>query len=124
MKEAFTGLKLFGALALLALAMGCESYQGRTTESLLTQAGFQTRTPSSQAQMAMYSKMTPYKLERNTFKGKALYSYADKQKGIVYIGGDKAYQRYKQLASQQQKIEAAYSEMLAHEDQVWGVNYE
>ena len=124
MKEAFTGLRLFGAFALLVLAMGCESYQVRTTESLLSEAGFQTRTPSTQAQLAMYSEMTPYKLERNTFKGKALYSYADKQKGIVYIGGDKAYQRYKQLATQQQQMEAAYSKMLAHEDKVWSVNYE
>ena len=33
--------------------------------------------------------MTPYKVERNTFKGKALYSYADKQKGVAYIGGKK-----------------------------------
>ena len=49
----------------------------------------------------MYNQMTPYKLERNTFKGKALYSYADKQKGVAYIGGDKAYQRDKQLAAQQ-----------------------
>ena len=49
----------------------------------------------------MYKLMTPYKLERNTFKGKALYSYADKQKGVVYIGEEKAYQRYKQLGIQQ-----------------------
>jgi hypothetical protein len=117
-------LRLFGALGLLALAMGCQSYQVRTTESLLTEAGFQTRTPSTPAQLAMYSEMTPYKLERNTFEGKALYSYADKQKGVAYIGGDKAYQRYKQLATQQQQTEAVYSRMLAHEDKVWSVNYD
>jgi hypothetical protein len=72
----------------------------------------------------MYNQMTPYKLERNTFEGKALYSYADKQKGVAYIGGDKAYQRYKQLAIQQLALEAAYSKMLTQEDQVWSVHYE
>jgi hypothetical protein len=45
--------------------------------------------------------MTPYKLERNTSIGKALYAYADKQKGVVYIGGDEEYQRYKLLGIQQ-----------------------
>ena len=72
----------------------------------------------------MYNQMTPYKVERNTFKGKALYSYADKQKGVAYIGGDKAYERYKQLAAQQYQMEANYSKMLANEDQVWSVHYE
>ena len=119
MKNVFTGLRLVDAFALLALAVGCTSYEVRTTESLLSEAGFQARTPSSHAQLAMYNQMTPYKLERNTFKGKALYSYADKQKGVAYIGGDKAYERYKQLAIQQHQMEAAYSKMLTNEDKVW-----
>jgi hypothetical protein len=124
MKSVFTGLRLVGALALLALAVGCASYEVRTTESLLSEAGFQTRTPSTQAQLAMYNQMTPYKLERNTLKGKALYSYADKQKGLAYIGGHKAYERYKQLAIRQHQMEAAYSKMLTNEDKVWSVNYD
>ena len=124
MKHIFTGFHLVGALALLALAVGCASYQVRTTESLLSEAGFQTRTPSTPAQLAMYNQMTPYKLERNTFEGKALYSYADKQKGVAYIGGDKAYERYKLLAAQQYQMEANYSKMLTNEDQVWSVHYE
>jgi hypothetical protein len=124
MKNVFNAPRLVGALALLALSVGCASYQVRTTESLLSEAGFQMRTPSTPTQLAMYNQMTPDKLERNTFKGKALYSYADKQKGVAYIGGDKAYQRYKQLAARQYQMEAAYSKMLAHEDQVWSVHYE
>ena len=61
-------------------------------------------------------------------KGKALYTYADKQKGVVYIGGDQAYQRYKQLRIQQSvaqnELEASYSNYLAEMDRVWGVNYD
>jgi hypothetical protein len=60
--------------------------------------------------------MTPYKLERNTFNGKTLYTYVDKQKGVVYIGGDKAYERYKELGIQQslaeKELEASYSNYL------------
>jgi hypothetical protein len=74
----------------------------------------------------MYKQMTPYKLERNTFTGEARYTYADKQKGVVYIGGEKAYQRYKQLALQQsiaqKELEASYSKNLEKMDQVWGVH--
>ena len=80
---------------------GCAGTQVQNKESLLTAAGFRTRTPSTQEQWAMYNKMTPYKLERNTLNGKTVYTYADKQKGVVYIGGDKAYQSYKQLGIQQ-----------------------
>ena len=52
-----------------------------------------------------YNRVVPYKLGRNTINGEALYSYSDRQKGVVYIGGDKAYQRYKQLVKQY-KIES------------------
>ena len=76
----------------------------------------------------MYNQMTPYKLERNTLKGKALYTYADKQKGIVYIGGVKAYERYKQLRIQrsiaQNELEASYSHYLARIDREWSENYD
>ena len=80
------------------------------------------------AQLAMYSRMTPYKLERNTINGKALYTYANKQKGVVYIGGDKAYQRYRQLARQQsigeKELEASYSNYLQNIDQIYSINYD
>jgi hypothetical protein len=71
------------------------------TESLLSAAGFRTRTPSTPKQQALYSQLAPYKLERRTKNGKVLYTYADKQKGIVYIGGETEYQQYKRLALQQ-----------------------
>ena len=45
--------------------------------------------------------MVPYKLERRVRNGKVLYAYADKQNNVAYIGGEKEYQRYKQLALQQ-----------------------
>jgi hypothetical protein len=121
-------LSLFLIIAVLAGFSGCAGTQVQHKESLLAAAGFRTRTPSTQDQWAMYNQMTPYKLERNTFNGKALYSYADKQQGVVYIGGEKAYQRYKQLGIQQslaqKELEASYSNYLAKIDRVWGLNYD
>ena len=129
MKLTFTSLKLVGAFALLLAGFcGCAGTEVQNKESLLTAAGFQTRTPSTQAQLAMYSRMTPYKLERNTINGKALYTYANKQKGVVYIGGDKAYQRYRQLARQEsvaeKELEASYSNYLQNIDQIYSINYD
>ena len=121
-------LRLFLIIAVVAGFSACAGTQVQNKESVLSAAGFRLRTPSTQEQWAMFNRMTPYKLERNTFKGKALYTYADKQKGVVYIGGDKAYQRYKQLGIQQsiaqKELEASYSNYLDKMDQVWSVNYD
>src|SRR4029077_8706402 len=93
-------------LLLVAVAAfeGCASLTSLLAsdkESLLSAAGFRTRTPSTPKQQALYNQLAPYKLERRTKNGKVLYTYADKQKGIVYIGGETEYQQYKRLALQQ-----------------------
>ena len=123
-----TSLGVFLIIVVVAGFSGCAGTQVQNKESLLSAAGFHTRIPSTQEQWAVYNQMTPYKVERNTFKGKALYSYADKQKGVAYIGGDKAYQRYKQLGIQQsiaqKELEASYSNYLDKMDQVWSLNYD
>jgi hypothetical protein len=82
----------------------------QNTESLLSAAGFRTETPSTQAQVARYNRTAPYKLEFNTISGEALYSYADKKKGVVYIGGDEAYQRYSQLVLRQSMAEKEHED--------------
>jgi hypothetical protein len=119
-------LSVFLIFAVVAGFSVCAGTQVQNKESMLSAAGFQSRIPSTQAQWALYTRMTPYKLERNTFQGRALYTYADKQKGLVYIGGDQAYQRYRQLALQQSaaqnEIEAAYNNQLSQEDNVLGIN--
>ena len=118
-----------GLLLIIAIVVGfsgCAGTQVQNKESLLTAAGFRTRTPSTREQWAMYNQITPYKLERNTRNGKTVYTYADKQKGVVYIGGDIAYQSYKQLGIQQslaqKELEASYSNYVNQADQVWSVH--
>jgi hypothetical protein len=96
-----TSLAILLLVVALAAFEGCASLDASNTESLLSAAGFRTRTPSTPKQQALYSQLAPYKLERRTKNGKVLYTYADKQKGIVYIGGEAEYQQYKRLALQQ-----------------------
>jgi hypothetical protein len=90
------------AIVFLVMAgfAGCASYDAQNKESLLIAAGFRTRTPTTETQQAMFSRMTPYKLERRIRNGKVLYAFADKQQNVVYIGGEPEYQQYKQLALQ------------------------
>ena len=129
MKHIFAGLRLVSAFALLVAGFcSCAGTEVQNKEALLSAAGFRARTPSTSTQLAMYNRMTPYKLERDTISGKALYTYANKQKGVVYIGGDKAYPRYRHLALQQsmaeKELEASYSNYLQNIDQIYSVNYD
>ena len=98
-------------LLLLAFLVGCASWDAQNKESLLSAAGFRTRTPTTPNQQAMFNRMTPYKVERRIRNGKVLYAYADKQNNVVYLGGENEYQKYRQLALQQSiaqdQIEAA-----------------
>jgi hypothetical protein len=120
----FTGPIVAITLLLLAGLAGCASYEAQNKESLLIAAGFRTRTPSTGKQQAMFSRMTPYKLERRIRNGKVLYAYADKDKNVVYIGGENEYQRYKQLALQQSiaedQLEAAQINEEASMYNNWG----
>jgi hypothetical protein len=99
------------ALTMMAALYGCASYEAQNKETLLSAAGFRTRTPTTPQQQAMFNRMVPYQVERRVRNGKVLYTFADKQKNLVYIGVESEYQRYKQLGLQQQiaqnQLEAA-----------------
>ena len=127
MKKILAGLKLIGAFVLLLAGFcACASTEVQNTESLLSVAGFRTQTPSTQAQLGMYNRTAPYNLERKTINGEAFYSYADKKKGVVYIGREEAYQRYRQLVLQQsmaeKEREARYAKYIDHINQVESIN--
>ena len=81
----------FLAVAAAAAFSRCADTQVQNEESLLTAAGFGALTSATEPQSTVSSRLTPYELERNTINGKAVYIYADKQKGVAYVGGDEAY---------------------------------
>jgi len=84
------------------LLTGCASMTSANTESLLTAAGFRARTPQTPKQQQIYAALPPYKVERATVKGRVFYVYRDEKSGVAYVGREAEYQRYQQLAIQQQ----------------------
>lgn len=72
-----------------------------TNESLLQQAGFkrwrvnQTTMPQEEALLSALPKGTMVTYERD---GKKLHAYGDKDRRVLYIGDEEAYQRYLTLA--------------------------
>src|ERR1700751_5108098 len=103
-------------LFLLALFNGCASWDASSQESLLSAAGFKTRTPSTPQQEAMFARMAPYTVERRERHGKILYAYADKNQHVVYIGGEAEDQRYKQLGIQKSIAESQFQAVNMNED--------
>lgn len=96
-------MKFLGTfLALVVILSGCASWEAGNTESLLSAAGFRTRTPTTPAQQSIYASLPPYQLERRMYGNKVMYTYADPKQGLLYIGGEKEYQLYQQLGLKQQ----------------------
>jgi hypothetical protein len=103
MKDQQSVPKLFlgSLLAICALVLaGCAAMETTASqESLLQQAGFQSRTPTTAVQKAVYAKLPANQLHRVTVKGRTLYGYKDEKTGAVYLGNEAQYAQYKQLAT-------------------------
>ncbi|MBV9275667.1 MAG: hypothetical protein JO333_17365 [Verrucomicrobia bacterium] len=113
-------------LAGLSGLNGCASWDASNTESLLSAAGFRTRTPSTPEQEKMFARLTPYQVERRERNGKVLYTYADTQRRLVYVGGEAEFQRFKQLGLQQAIAEERLQAAQINEDAAlysWGPNW-
>src|SRR5258708_34218849 len=95
MKPLSISLTVLLLVVALAGFEGCASMDASNTESLLSAAGFRSRTPSTPKQQALYSQLAPYKLDRRIKNGKFLYTNSNKQKVIVYIGSETNYKQYK-----------------------------
>lgn len=88
---------------------GCAGVGSANTESLLTAAGFRARTPQTPKQQQIYAALPPYQVERATVPGKGVfYVYKDERSGFAYVGREQEYQRYQQLAIQQQIAQNYY----------------
>ena len=101
---------LIFAVAAVALFMaGCAEMGSGNTTSLLSAAGFRARSPQTPKQQQMYAALPPYKVERATVKGHVFYVYKDEKAGVAYVGREQEYQRYQQLAVQQQIAQDYYT---------------
>jgi hypothetical protein len=81
---------------------GCASMDASNEESLLSAAGFVSRTPETAKQRELYAAAPAYKVQRGSMNGKVFYAYKDEKKGLAWVGDEAAYQRYEQLAVRQQ----------------------
>jgi hypothetical protein len=100
---------IFAAAAAALFLAGCASMGSANTTSLLTAAGFRARTPETPQQQQIYAALPPYQVQRATVKGKGVfYVYKDEKAGIAYVGREQEYQRYQQLAIQQQIAQNYY----------------
>lgn len=100
---------IFAAAAAALFLGGCAGMESGNTTSLLSAAGFRARTPQTPQQQQIYASLPPYQLEQATIIGKGVfYVYKDEKAGLAYIGREQEYQRYQQLAIQQQIAQDRY----------------
>ena len=100
---------IFAVAVTTLFVAGCAEMGAGNTTSLLSAAGFRVRTPQTPRQQQLYAALPPYQVERATVKGHVLYIYKDEKSGVAYVGREQEYQRYQQLAIQQQIAQNYYT---------------
>ena len=100
---------VFVAVVAALFVAGCAGVGSGNTTALLTAAGFRARTPQTPKQQQIYAALPPYQVEHATIPGKGtFYVYKDEKAGVAYVGREPEYQRYKELAIQQQIAQNYY----------------
>ena len=99
---------IFAAAVTALFVAGCAEVGSGNTTSLLTAAGFRARTPQTPQQQQIYAALSPYQVHRAAVKGRTFYVYKDEKAGIAYVGREQEYQRYRELAVQQQIAQNYY----------------
>jgi hypothetical protein len=120
----FTEFRRIGALAVLALVVGCAA-NTQWTENLLSAAGFRTivaNTPKRQQHLKTLPPDRVVLVQRN---GKNYYVYADPAHYQIYVGNPSQYQQYQQLRlarnlAQDQLATAELNQEAAMNWGVWG----
>ena len=101
---------IFAVAAATLVVAGCAGVGSGNTTSLLSAAGFRVRTPQTPKQQQIYAALPPYQVQRAQVQGKGVfYVYKDEKAGVAYIGREQEYQRYQQLAIQQQIAQNYYT---------------
>ena len=121
MKRTFGGLYL----ALVLFLAGCAGHTTQRTEDMLSAAGFDVKVASTPKQLQHLATLPPYKMIRLQRNGKERYVYADPAQKVIYVGGDFAYTRYRDLRlsknlAEQNIQDAEFNAERAAEWDVWG----
>ena len=123
MKHRFTGVHFIGAIALLAMAVGCANPQH--TENLLSAAGFRTVIANTPPRQEQLKALPPDKVTLVQRHGKNYYVYADPAHWQIFVGTPSQYQKYQQLRlannlAQDQLETAQMNSMTAMNWEMWG----
>jgi hypothetical protein len=120
MRQIITTLRTLGAVAILAVAVGCASTQNK--ENALVASGFKIITPSTSAQEARLKALPPNKVAMIQKGGKRYYMFPDVAHNQAYVGGPKQYQAYRALRAQQHiaNENLASAEMYQDSSMGWG----
>jgi hypothetical protein len=96
---------VMGLLILVAL-IGCATIERGTTldtEQLLAASGFKMKPADTPEKLANLQTHPQRQLVSRVKDGRTIYSYADASTcKCLYVGGEKAYQRYQKLAVEKQ----------------------
>ena len=115
-------LTIVSLLVLVAtLLCGCATTEKANTISLLTAAGFKARTPETAKQKEIFAALPDQQVMRATVKGKGVfYVYKDTVNGVAYVGREAEYQKYRNLATQQQIAQQYYMASEMNQDAAMG----
>lgn len=80
---------------------GCATARHNDTVSMLSAAGFRSKSPMSAQQQVNVAALPPYELQRQDLNGRVIFAFKDERAGVVYMGDESNYQRYQELAFQQ-----------------------
>jgi hypothetical protein len=123
MKHLFGGFSLIGALALLALAVGCASTAStQSKQDLLIAAGFKEVVPKTAAQQQKLRALPPDQVAMIQKGGRTYYVYPDAANNRALVGGPNQYQSYQQyrLAKQLSAERLAAAEAYQDSSMDWG----
>jgi hypothetical protein len=124
MREMTRGFVAVLGVALLAGCTAIEKQDARKTESVLAAAGFQMKPADTPDRVAHLQLLRPFKMVPHDRNSTLFYVYADpKACKCIWVGDQAAYQRYQQLAIQQQLAQEQLMTAQMNEDAAmnWGL---
>jgi hypothetical protein len=101
MKQIFKPLRIFAAIALLALATGCATTETAKTD-LLTTTGFKLVNADTPKKQELLKTLPAGQLSLITWKGKTFYVQPAATPNQAYVGTAKEYHAYEQLRLESQ----------------------
>ena len=113
-------LKLFMVILIGLGLTGCASMGSSNTIDLLSASGFKLRKPVTDREFEIYNATPAYQVHRVEVEDKVFYVFKDENNGVAYLGDEDNYQKYKQLAIEQDIAQKQYQAAQMQQDMSMG----